>query len=110
MDDGSKEACACLCDEIAATDPRIRVIHKPNGGLGYARNTGMEAATGRYIGFVDSDDYIDPTMYENLYTAAEKYDADLAVSGICFVGGNTFSQSDDFLAKPYFTKETVFKP
>ena len=95
VDDGSKEECARLCDEIAESDPRIKVIHKANGGLGLARNSGMEAASGEYVGFVDSDDYIKPTMYEALYEAAVKNDADLAVSGMCFVGGNTFSQSGD---------------
>lgn len=108
VDDGSKEACALLCDELAGTDDRIKVVHKINGGLGYARNTGMETATGEYVGFVDSDDYIAPDMYEKLYAAAEKYKADLVVSGICFVGGNTFSQSDDILPKSYFEKDTVF--
>lgn len=108
VDDGSKAACALLCDRWAQTDDRIRVIHKENGGLGFARNSGMEAATGEYIGFVDSDDYIDPAMYETLYTAATKNNADLAVSGICFVGGNTFSQSEDVQPKSYFDQETVF--
>ena len=109
VDDGSKEACALLCDEFAQKDSRIRVIHKENGGLGFARNTGMEAAIGEYVGFVDSDDYVAPEMYEKLYAAAVENDADLAISGFCFVGGNTFSQSDDMLQKPYFEKETVFQ-
>ena len=109
VDDGSKEACALLCDEMAKTDPRIKVVHKVNGGLGFARNTGMEAATGEYIGFVDSDDYIEPTMYEKLYTAAANHNADLAISGICFVGGNMFSQEDTYLPKSYFDVETVFE-
>lgn len=109
VDDGSKEACALLCDELSKTDARIKVIHKQNGGLGFARNTGLEAATGEYIGFVDSDDYINPAMYETLYNTAEKYDADIAVSGICFVGGNTFSQANDYIEKPYFEKDTVFE-
>ena len=90
VDDGSKEACALLCDEISSRDSRIKVIHKKNGGLGFARNTGIEAANGEYVGFVDSDDYIEPLMYERLYGAAAKRDADIAISGICFVGGNTF--------------------
>ena len=109
VDDGSKEACASFCDALAKTDDRIRVIHKENGGLGYARNTGMAAATGEYIGFVDSDDYIDPAMYETLYAAASAHGAELAISGICFVGGNTFSQGDDIVPKSYFDAETVFE-
>ena len=52
VDDGSKEECAVFCDEISKEDPRIKVVHKKNGGLGFARNTGMEAATGEYIGFI----------------------------------------------------------
>lgn len=109
VDDGSKEACALLCDELSKLDSRIKVVHKENGGLGFARNTGIKAATGEYIGFVDSDDYIEPLMYEKLYSAAVKYNADLAISGICFVGGNTFSQTDDYLPKSYFDKDTVFQ-
>ena len=109
VDDGSEEECALLCDELALSDPRIKVIHKTNAGLGMARNTGMEAASGEYIGFVDSDDYVKPEMYETLYTSAVKYNADLVVSGICFVGGNTFRQSGDFTEKQYFEEDTVFE-
>ena len=108
VDDGSKEECAKLCDELAENDSRIKVIHKVNGGLGLARNTGVEAASGEYFGFVDSDDYIKPEMYEALYTAASKNDADLAISGICFVGGNTFSRLDDYSELHYFDKDTLF--
>ena len=109
VDDGSKEECALLCDEIAKTDERIKVIHKTNAGLGLARNSGIEASSGKYIGFVDSDDYVDLTMFEFLYEAAEKYDADLVVSGISFVGGNTFSKFGEYVEKNYFDKETVFE-
>ena len=108
VDDGSKEECAILCDEISKTDSRIKVVHKENGGLGFARNTGLEAASGEYIGFVDSDDYIEPKMYETLYNAAKKHNADLCLSGICFVGGNMFSESGGDTKKSYFVEETVF--
>ena len=109
VDDGSKEECAALCDEISKTDSRIKVVHKKNGGLGFARNTGFEAATGEYIGFVDSDDYIEPMMCETLYNAAKKSNADLCLSGISFVGGNMFSESGGDIKKSYFDEETVFK-
>ena len=109
VDDGSKEECAVLCDEISKTDSRIKVVHKENGGLGFARNSGIEAATGEYIGFVDSDDYIEQIMYETLYNAAKKYNADLCLSGICFVGGNMFSEAGGDTKKSYFDEETVFK-
>lgn len=67
VDDGSKDGCPAICDEYAKKDDRIRVIHKPNGGLSSARNAGIEIATGEYISFVDSDDYISEDMIEQLY-------------------------------------------
>lgn len=109
VDDGSKEECAKLCDELLQTDGRIKVVHKANGGLGFARNSGIEAACGEYVGFVDSDDYVDLSMYESLYKAAVENDADLVVSGISFVGGNTFSKSGEYEEKNYFEKDTVFE-
>ena len=109
VDDGSKEECATLCDELAKMDSRIRVIHKENAGVGFARNTGIEAASGEYIGFVDSDDYIKPEMYDTLYNAALKTNADLVVSGISFVGGNTFGKSGEYQEKHYFDNETLFE-
>ena len=109
IDDGSREECARLCDEFAANDARIKVIHKENEGQGIARNHGIEAASGEYIGFVDSDDYVDVQMYEALYAAAQKHDADIVMSGVSFVGGNTFSKEGEFVEKDYFNEETVFE-
>lgn len=109
VDDGSKEPCAALCDALAQADARVKVIHKQNAGAGLARNTGLEVITGEYIGFVDADDYIVPTMYETLYDAAKKHDADMVVSGVRFVGGNTFSQEGDCWEKSYFDTETLFE-
>lgn len=109
VDDGSGEKCALLCDELALTDSRIKVIHKANAGSGFARNTGLEVASGEYVGFIDSDDYIKPEMYSYLYSAAANNDADIAISGICFVGGNTFNQEGDYSEKHYFDKNTVFE-
>ena len=109
VDDGSREECAVLCDSLAKTDDRIKVIHKENAGPGFARNTGIEAAMGEYIGFVDSDDYIKPDMYDVLYNAALKNNADLVISGISFVGGNTFGKSGEYEEKHYFHKDTLFQ-
>ena len=67
VDDGSPDNCGKICDEYAKKDKRIRVIHKENGGLSDARNAGIDIAQGEYIGFVDSDDWIHPQMYEILY-------------------------------------------
>ena len=81
VNDGSKDASGKSCDDYAGKDGRITVIHKENGGLSSARNTGLDAATGDYIGFVDSDDWIAPDMYARLLALLEKYDAQLACAG-----------------------------
>ncbi len=81
VDDGSPDGCPAICDEYALQDSRIKVIHKQNAGLGYARNTGIENATGKYICFFDSDDYIEPTTLEECCTLAEKENADLVCYG-----------------------------
>ena len=78
VDDGSPDRCPEMCDEWAKKDSRIKVIHKENGGLSDARNCGMKAATGEYIGFVDSDDLIHPQMFEKLFDATNKTNADIA--------------------------------
>ena len=72
VDDGSTDHCPEICDKWLERDSRIKVIHKENGGLSSARNTGIEQSTGDYLGFVDSDDYICPQMYEHLLTVLEK--------------------------------------
>ena len=82
VDDGSPDRCGQICDEYAAIDSRIRVIHKENGGLSSARNAGLDIARGELIGFVDSDDWIEPDMYEFLYNNLVKEDADISVCGI----------------------------
>lgn len=71
VDDGSTDGSGKLCDRFAAEDDRIRVIHKPNGGVSSARNAGIDAATGGYITFCDSDDYLEPDYLETLVQAAE---------------------------------------
>ena len=77
VDDGATDNSGKICDELAKLDNRIKVYHKENGGLSDARNYGVERATGEYIGFVDSDDYIDPKMYEKLYEAIKKENVDV---------------------------------
>ncbi len=80
VDDGSQDLSGEICDEYSTRDARIKVIHKKNGGLGAARNTGIEVAEGEYIGFVDCDDWISPDMYEVLYNTAVEQRAEI-VSG-----------------------------
>ncbi len=70
VDDGSTDGTGQLCDRMAAQDGRIRVLHKENGGTSSARNMGIEKALGEFLGFVDSDDYVEPDMYMQLYRAA----------------------------------------
>lgn len=72
IDDGSEHTTADMCDQLAASDSRIRVLHKKNEGVSVARNVGLSMALGKYIGFVDSDDWIASEMYNALYTIAEK--------------------------------------
>lgn len=81
VDDGSPDRCPEMCDHWAERDSRIRVIHKANGGLSDARNAGMKAANGAFIAFVDSDDYVELTMYEIMLSAIQRTDADIACCG-----------------------------
>lgn len=79
VDDGSTDLSPAKCDEYAKRDSRIKVIHKTNGGLSDARNAGLKLATGDYIGYVDSDDWIEPDMYACMYQACIDHGAQLAV-------------------------------
>lgn len=81
VDDGSTDGTGALCDELATEDDRIRVIHKENGGSSSARNLAIEQAKGEYLGFVDSDDYIEPDMYERLLRGIQKYQVPVAQIG-----------------------------
>lgn len=100
VDDGSKDNCGKICDEFAKKDKRIKVIHKTNGGLSDARNAGIKEATGNYIGFVDSDDYIESDMYEYLLNLLEKNNADISICGV----GEVY---EDFEEESIKTKEDV---
>jgi len=94
VDDGSLDNSGALCDELSKTDTRIKVIHRPNGGLSAARNDGLAIASGELLGFVDSDDYIDNDMYQYLYSLLSKYGADIAVCAF-----RKFSEESGLLQK-----------
>ena len=81
VDDGSPDKVPQMCDEYAMKDPRVKVVHKANGGLGYARNTGLDVANGEYIAFVDSDDFIEPNAFDKLYCEARKNQVDAVFCG-----------------------------
>lgn len=82
VDDGSPDNCPRMCEEWAEKDDRIKVIHKANAGLGMARNTGIEHATGKYICFFDSDDYIAPFAIEKACTLAQENAAEIILFGM----------------------------
>ena len=88
VDDGSTDSSGIICDEYSKVDTRVRVIHKKNGGLSSARNAGIEAARGEFLGFIDSDDYISSDMFEVLYRNMVRERADLSICGIyqCYEG------------------------
>lgn len=79
VDDGSPDRCGDICDELATEDSRIRVIHKENGGLSSARNAGLALVRGKYVGFVDSDDWIESRMYQELYERMVAGNAQISV-------------------------------
>lgn len=89
VDDGSPDDCGAICEEYATKDSRVRVIHKENGGLSSARNAGIDIARGEYLGFVDSDDWIEPEMYETMLALAQKYDVKLVCAGRYDVSSKT---------------------
>lgn len=76
VDDGSPDNCPKMCDDYAKKDSRVKVVHKANAGLGYARNSGLDVATGEFLAFVDSDDYVDTKIYESLFGEASISGAD----------------------------------
>lgn len=79
INDGSTDSSLDICREYASKDSRIRIIEQSNQGVGAARNSGLENAKGEYIGFVDSDDYIMPNMYQELYESIRKFRTDIAI-------------------------------
>ena len=81
VDDGSTDSSGEICEQYAKNDARIEVIHTINKGVICARKTGVKAAKGKYVGFVDSDDYIDNDYYEKLYICAEKNNAEMVQTG-----------------------------
>ena len=80
IDDGSTDGSAEICDRYAQKDNRIRVFHKANGGIASARNQAMDMATGEYLAFADSDDWVEPYWLERLYKTAKEQEADIVVS------------------------------
>lgn len=106
VDDGSPDKCPELCDQYAAIDSRIKVIHKQNEGLGYARNTGLTMATGEYVAYIDSDDFIETNMFERLYATAIRNNCQ-----VVFCGFNIYDNSkQNIIRSIHETPETRIFP
>lgn len=99
VDDGTKDRSGEICDQYAAKDRRIIVIHKENGGAPSARNVAIDKATGQYMYFMDSDDWTEPTMLEDMVSLAEKHNAQLVVSG--YYIDTYYSDTEKFVQEQY---------
>ena len=109
VDDGATDGCDVLCDELAAQDRRIRVFHQENQGLSGARNTGIDAARGRYYAFVDADDVVRPGYLQALYDACETHDAYMAICAVEDVNEDGTSQDPPEYTPPAETGVFVGK-
>ena len=104
VDDGSTDSSGEICDEYVEKDERISVIHQKNSGLSRARNTGFDASEGKYIYFLDSDDYIAENTFESLLGIAEKDNSD-----IVFFDAVSFADTDDFTVKQNYIRKAKYK-
>ncbi|MGL4652160.1 glycosyltransferase family 2 protein [Cetobacterium sp.] len=109
INDGSTDKSGDICNSYKNIDSRIKVIHKENGGQSSARNLGLNIARGNYIGFVDSDDWIDSDMYECLYKMITKYQSDIGIIGINFIYSNRIRKSKDYKTVVINSKEAIYE-
>ncbi len=93
IDDGSTDGSGAILDEYAQKDKRIKVIHKKNEGQSIARNIGINLAQGEYIGFVDSDDWLDDNFYAILYATAKQSEADIVKGNMCYMDNGIFDRT-----------------
>ena len=110
IDDGSTDTSGLLCDKYAEIDNRVKVIHKKNEGVSVARNIGIELASGTHLGFVDSDDWIDKTMYLDMLKVAQNLKCDIVMCDAITVYDNEETQIDTFESikcNTFFNKEDI---
>lgn len=100
VDDGSKDSCPAICDRWARKDKRIRVIHRENGGLSAARNSGIETAQGEYLAFVDSDDFVSEEFIEALYQACKCTGSQIAQCRYEYVDGDVMTKDREEVTEP----------
>ena len=105
VDDGTPDRSGEICDEYAAKDERIHVIHKENGGAPSARNVAIDIAKGEYMYFMDSDDWAEPTMLEDMYNLAKRDNAQLVVAGF-FI--DTYYDKDQYMTDDYVVEDAVY--
>lgn len=109
VDDGSPDNCGAICDEYAKKDSRIKVIHKENGGLSSARNAGLDIATGEYITFVDSDDYISIDIFDKCFQLSNVQDFDILIFGMSVLDNNSkLLFKDEYENKTYSFFQTIY--
>ena len=109
VNDGSKDESGVICDEYSQTDNRIKVIHQKNQGVSAARNNALAVASGDYIGFVDSDDYIHPEMFEKMFKTAQDTQAEVVMCDALTVYDNGINETDTITQLPndaILTKKT----
>lgn len=109
VNDGSRDNTKQICDENVALDDRVKVIHKVNGGTSSARNEGLKIASGDYVGFVDSDDWLEPEMYQVMYEKAEKHDVDLVISDYKRVFENYSYEVIQPIREGYYEKQDMLR-
>ena len=107
VNDGSTDSSPKILEEYTKNDSRVKVITQKNAGQSAARNKGLLSASGEYIGFLDSDDYVKPEMFQKLYNNSKKYDTDITMCGVTTLNSKTsqFSDEDTYLTMNLFPKE-----
>lgn len=108
IDDGSKDKSGAICDNYAASDARIKVIHKQNEGLGFARNTGLKAAQGKFVTFIDSDDKADADLVENLVNGIYEANGDTCIGGFKRISANGVVGFEERYDKAVFEGKNVY--
>lgn len=109
VDDGSTDSCPTICDDYALADSRVKVIHKTNEGQGVARNMALDAASGKYISFIDSDDWVVQVMLEKLLNAAETHSADIAICGLAVFNGLRLADNSYFKDIKVYDNRSLMK-
>lgn len=109
VDDGSKDNSLELCKKYAENDKRIKVIHKENGGVSTARNSGIEAVSGDFIAFIDSDDYIDENMYFNMIQKVSEYDCDVVMCDCYKVNSDKKEVFTHDIRSGFYNKKHLYK-